>query len=117
MEVSPFPYQGPLEPDQVRGRDELVADLVERVTERRVTALIGPRRFGKTSLLRRLAADLSEVTTLWVDLYEVTSSADVAVRFDDALSRPAGLFAKVARSVAASVSVNLGVVKLDLTGP
>ena len=80
MDSSPFPYQGPLEPGQVRGRDELVQDLTERVTERRVTALLGPRRYGKTSVLRRITADLSEVTPVWVDLYEVTSMADVAVR-------------------------------------
>ena len=57
MELSPFPHQGPLEPAQVRGRADLLADLTERLTERRVTALLGPRRFGKTSLLRKVAAD------------------------------------------------------------
>jgi hypothetical protein len=54
---------------------------------------------------------------VWVDLYEVTSMADVAVRFDDALAATTGRFAAVARSVAASVAVNLGVVKVELTGP
>ncbi len=117
MELSPFPYQGPLEPAQVQGRDALVADLVERITARRVTALLGPRRFGKTSVLRRLSADLSEVTTVWVDLYEVTSIADVAVRFDDALGATTGTFARLARSLAAGVSLNLGLVKVDLSGP
>ena len=117
MEPSPFPYQGPLEPEEVQGRDGLLADLTERVTGRRLTALLGPRRYGKTSVLRRLAADLTEVTTVWVDLYEVTSMADVAVRFDDALGATSGRFAQVARSLAAGVSINLGVVKVDLTGP
>ncbi|MBA2438313.1 MAG: hypothetical protein H0V52_08200 [Acidimicrobiia bacterium] len=117
MEVSPFPYQGPLEPAEVHGRDGLVADLTKRITARRVTALLGPRRYGKTSVLHRVAADLSEVTTVWVDLYEVTSMADVAVRFDDALAATTGRFAAAAGGVAAGVSVNLGVVKVDLTGP
>ena len=117
MDSSPFPYQGPLEPAEVDGRDGLLADLTERVTERRVTALLGPRRYGKTSVLRRLAADLTEVTTVWVDLYEVTSMADVAVRFDDALGATAGRFAAAARAMAAGVAINLGVVKVDLTGP
>ena len=83
---SPFPYQGPLAPHQVAGRDELIDDLVRRITARRVTALLGPRRYGKTSLLLRVSAELQEVSTVWVDLYEVTSMADVAVRFDNALS-------------------------------
>ena len=58
MDVSPFPYHGPLEPDQVGGREDLIADLTARVTEHRVTALLGPRRYGKTSVLRRVAADV-----------------------------------------------------------
>lgn len=117
VDVSPFPYQGPLEPSQVHGRSILVGDLTERITSRRVTALLGPRRYGKTSVLRRVAAELAEVTTVWVDLYEVTSMADVAVRFDEALVATAGRFATKARSIAAGVSINLGVVKVDLTGP
>jgi hypothetical protein len=117
VELSPFPYQGPLEPAQVRGRDALVDDLVERVTARRVTALLGPRRYGKTSVLRRVAADMAEVSTVWVDLYEVTSMADVAVRFDDALATTTGRFAAAARQVAASVALNLGVLKVQLSGP
>jgi len=117
VEVSPFPYQGPLEPHQVQGRDELIADLTERISARRVTALLGPRRYGKTSVLRRVAAELTEVTTVWVDLYEVSSVADVAVRFDDALAVTTGRFAAAARALAASVSLNLGVIKVELTGP
>lgn len=117
VEPSPFPYQGPLEPDQVGGRDGLVDDLVERVTARRVTALLGPRRYGKTSVLRRVSADLGEVSTVWVDLYEVTSMADVAVRFDNALSSSRGPLAAAARSLAATVSLNLGLVSVQLTGP
>jgi uncharacterized protein len=117
VELSPFPYQGPLEPEQVLGRDVLVADLVERISARRVTALLGPRRFGKTSVLRRVSADLTEVTTVWVDLYEVTSIADVAVRFDEALGATTGGFARIARRVAAGVSLNLGVIKIELSGP
>jgi len=117
VDPSPFPYQGPLEPGEVRGRDDLIADLIERITERRLTALLGPRRYGKTSVLRRVAADLREMTTVWVDLYEVTSMADVAVRFDDALGATTGRFAAGARAFAAGVALNLGVVKVDLTGP
>ena len=81
-------YQGLLSPELVSGRDALLADLAERVSERRVTTLLGPRRYGKTSVLRRLATDLSEVANVWVDLHAVVSVADVAVRFDEAIVRP-----------------------------
>jgi hypothetical protein len=116
MEESPFPYQGPLQPDQVRGRDDLIADLIERVTGQRVTALLGPRRYGKTSVLRRVAAELGEVSTVWVDLYEVTSTADVAVRFDDALASARGPVAELASRFALSLSLNVGLVKVALSG-
>jgi len=116
VDVSPFPYQGPLEPDQVRGRLELIADLTERVTEHRVTALLGPRRYGKTSVLRRVASDViaSGVAVVWVDLYEVVSMADVAARLDDALARVPGRFAQLASKLAAAASINLGVVRFEL---
>lgn len=119
MEVSPFPYQGPLEPEQVHGRDTLVADLVERLTEHRVSALLGPRRYGKTSVLRRVARDLIHggASVVWVDLYEAASMADVAVRFDAALARVPGTFATRAATIAAGLSVNLGLVSVELRAP
>lgn len=115
MEVSPFPYQGPIEPAQVRGRDALVADLVERVTERRVTALLGPRRYGKTSVLRRVAADIADTgaSVVWVDLYEVTSAADLAVRLDHALRAASGSIAGPLVQLAAAAELNLGMLKLE----
>lgn len=117
VEESPFPYQGPLEPVQVQGRDGLVDDLVQRVTRRKVTALLGPRRYGKTSLLRRVAAELAEVSTVWVDLYEVTSIADVSVRFDDALAAAEGRASSLLRRFALEVSLDLGALKVTLSGP
>ncbi len=119
MDVSPFPYQGPLEPDRVRGRDDLIADLTERVTEHRVTALLGPRRYGKTSVLRRVAADVIEggAAIVWVDLYEVASMADLAARLDDALARITGRLGEKLAKVAAGVQVSLGVVRLELRAP
>lgn len=119
MDTSPFPYQGPLEPEQVRGRLDLVAELTERVTEHRVTALLGPRRFGKTSVLRRVAADVIHggAAVVWVDLYEVASMADLAARLDEALARVTGTFAAKAASIAAAASINLGLVRLELRAP
>jgi hypothetical protein len=108
MEVSPFPYQGPLAPDQVNGRGTHLTDLTERISERRVSALLGPRRFGKTSVLGRLAADLTEMTTVWVDLYEVVSMADLAARFDQALGAVSGAFGALARQIATGLSLMPG---------
>lgn len=117
MDVSPFPYYGPLPPHQVTGRDALLADLTERVTEHRVTALLGPRRFGKTTVLRRLAADLTEVDTVWVDLYAAATHADLAVRFAAALTRAGTPVASVADRLAVTAGINLGVVQAELARP
>ncbi|MBK5222664.1 MAG: ATP-binding protein [Acidimicrobiia bacterium] len=114
MEISPFPYHGPLEPDQVHGRDDLVADVLERATARRVTAILGPRRYGKTSLLQKVAAELrvGGAAIVWIDLYEVASIVDVAVRIDDALAGLTGPLAASANKIAAGLDINLGVVKV-----
>ncbi|MGI9052039.1 MAG: AAA family ATPase [Ilumatobacteraceae bacterium] len=118
MDVSPFPYQGPLDPVQVRGRDELLADLVERVSEHRVTALLGPRRYGKTSLLRRVAAEVETAGTrvVWVDLYEVSSMADLAARIDQSLVAVGAADDRVGK-LATSVELHLGMVRIDLRKP
>lgn len=108
MEISPFPYQGPLEPAQVRGRDELLADLIERVTQRRVTALLGPRRFGKTSVLRRLGADLSEVSTMAVDLFGVQTHADVVVRLAAAMRESVPQVRDPAVELSVQAGIDLG---------
>lgn len=117
MELSPFDFQGPVPPERFRGRDDLIADLTGRVTERRVTALLGPRRFGKTSVLQRLAADLTETATVYVDLYGVQTMADVAARLDRALASCDGPLATGASSIAATVGINLGLVHAEFARP
>jgi hypothetical protein len=114
---SPFPYQGPLAPEQVSGRDDLIADLAQRLIDHRLTALLGPRRFGKTSLLRRVTSDLEAVgpDTIWIDLYELNSMADLAVAVDRALQAVTGRLRKVLSAVAAGLTVQLGVVGIELS--
>lgn len=116
-ERSPFPYHGPLAPDQVGGRDDLARDLAERLVDRRPTALLGPRRYGKTSLLARVTADLAAVgpETVWVDLYELSSMADLAAAFDRGLARTAGRARRVLDAIAGTVSLRLGVVGVELS--
>lgn len=115
---SPFPHHGPLEPDQVHGRDALVADLVERMTAHRPTVVVAPRRFGKTSLLGRVAAELdATATVVRLDLYELRSWADLAVRLDDAMVSLPTQRRRLLDRIAAGLEVNLGVVKATLERP
>ncbi|MEM8745242.1 MAG: hypothetical protein AAGF91_00965 [Actinomycetota bacterium] len=115
MQISPFPHQGPVEPDTwpERAHRAIVDDLVARVTERRVTALLGPRRFGKTSALRSVAAILRDTSTIvWLDLYELASWADFAIRLDRSLAAAAVRHPDVA-SMAARIQLRLGFVELE----
>lgn len=117
MEVSPFPFHGPLEPDQVIGRDDVVQHLIEQATARRPTVLIAPRRFGKTSVLRRVGAELAPTSTVIdVDLYELRSWTDLAARLDDGLARVGAESRRHLDEIAAGLELNLGIVKASLTG-
>ena len=117
VEASPFPYQGPLAPAQVTGREELVRDLGERLVERRLTALLGPRRYGKTSLLKRVAADLAQVgpESVWIDLYELSSMSDLAGAIDQGLAQVTGSMRRMLDSIAGSLSLRLGFVGVELS--
>ncbi len=117
VELSPFPFQGPLRPDEVTGRDELRRDLAERIMQRQVTALLGPRRYGKTSLLRRVTADLAEVgpDTVWVDLYELHSMADLAGAIDHAMAGVDSRMRRIIDSISSDLSFRVGSLGVELS--
>lgn len=115
MLPSPFPHHGPLAADQVHGRDGLIDDLVERVTARRPTVLVAPRRFGKTSVLGAVAQRIGEqCTVIRVDLYELRSWVDFAARLADALSNVTGAGRGALDRVAAGLEINLGIIKANV---
>lgn len=114
VEVSPFPYQGPLVPgtDVLRGRDDLLDDLLARVSERRVAALLGPRRYGKTSVLNFLGhrlRDAGTCETVSIDLFGAETLTDFVVAVDTALDTAPGPIRRAASRIAATVDINLGV--------
>ena len=120
MERTPFPNAGPLEADEVQGRDVEAGDLVRLLGGRQPVALIAPRRYGKTSLLRRAVWLLDQVeptTTVWLDLYGLSSASDFAVRLGAALQSSTGAFREVVDRIAGSLSLHLGVVTAELRRP
>lgn len=117
MERSPFPHSGPLEADEVTGRDDEAGELVRLLGGRVPVAVVAPRRYGKTSLLRRAVWLLDQVeptTTLWLDLYGLSSVADFAVRLDRALGASTGRFREALDRVAGGLSINVGLVSAEL---
>lgn len=114
---TPFPHAGPLAPEAVTGRDEEAHDLALRLREHRPTAVLGPRRYGKTTLLRHALWRLDQVEptgVVWVDLFGVASTADFAVRLDRALTAVRGRLREALDVVAGGLSVRLGVLGVEL---
>jgi len=110
---SPFIFDGPVPPDQLIGRAHELETLRAWVRAGRFTALVAPRRFGKTSLVGALAEEAERrdhIPTVVADLYEVASLADLVIRLERAWAAhaPHRLRAKIAQVFAgAAVGLNI----------
>lgn len=88
-EVNPFVYSHPLSPEDVIDRDEETRDLISKAVGGHYVRLYAPRKYGKTSLLKRALRDgevREGLISIHVDLYRVLSLGDVVVRFERAYS-------------------------------
>lgn len=87
--LSPFIYEEPVDPVNLVDRDTEVETLVERALDARNSRLEGPRRYGKTSLLRAVLArcDLQGCTPISVNFLGVLTMDDVAERIERAYGR------------------------------
>jgi hypothetical protein len=70
-------------------RDPEADSLLELTTGRHSFRLVGPRRYGKTTLLRRVldASEGQGMATVLVDLQDVLSVAEIVVRIERAYNR------------------------------
>lgn len=88
-DVSPFRFEGPVEPADLIGRERETTQVVGYAQAGRAMSIAAPRRYGKTSLLRavaeRLTADGGLVAT--VDLLGLDGPADFATRYATAWRR------------------------------
>jgi hypothetical protein len=90
VDVNPFVYSHPLAPDEIIDRDTETEALLTHVVGGHYVRLFAPRKYGKTSLLQRALRDGQDregLVPILVDLYRVSSIADVTVRFERAYSR------------------------------
>jgi uncharacterized protein len=81
---NPFVFARALAPEEGIERPDEVRFLLARATGGHHVAVFAPRRMGKTSLLKqlRVAAEREGISSLLVDLSDVLSVADVAVRLE-----------------------------------
>lgn len=110
---SPFIFDGPVPPAKLIGRQAECDTLRNWVRAGRFTALVAPRRFGKTSLIGKLAEETERkdrIPTIVADLYDVASLADLVIRLERAWAEhiPHRLRSTFAEALAgAQVGVNV----------
>jgi uncharacterized protein len=83
---SPFIYEEPVGPGDLAGRSSELQTLVDRALDARNSRLEGPRRFGKTSLLRAAlaAAERDGAIVVEVNFLGCVTAANVAQRIERA---------------------------------
>ena len=89
-DVNPFVYSRPISPEEIVDRDDETEQLLKNAVGGHYVRLYAPRKYGKTSLLRRALTDGEKregLVPVLVDLYGVVSLADVAVRFERAYAK------------------------------
>src|ERR1700704_1912003 len=91
-DLNPFRFSGPLPPEEMIDRDPEAEDLLALAEGRHSFRLVGPRRYGKTTLLRRVleAAEHEGTAAVIVDLQDVLSIAEIVVRLERAYERLKG---------------------------
>jgi len=86
LELNPFLYGRPLQPENCISREDECTLLLRLAASGQNARLSAPRRYGKTTLIEevRAAAEQHGLNTVRVDLYGVGSRAEVALRLEDA---------------------------------
>lgn len=89
-DVNPFIYSRPIAPEDLLDRDAETHDLLKKAVGGHFVRLYAPRKYGKTSLLKRALRDGEEqeqLVPILVDLYRVNSIADVTIRLERAYAK------------------------------
>jgi hypothetical protein len=114
-ESNPFRYSEPVPPDELLDRDGEARELLERAAGGNNSRLVAPRRYGKTSLLARIAADARSEgwAAVYVDFFGVLTLDDIAQRIERAYAaelqgRLATWFAGVRRLLRPTLQVGGG---------
>jgi hypothetical protein len=102
--INPFRYTEPVPPSELIDRDSEADDLLRTAVAGNNSRLIAPRRYGKTSLLKRVLDDARGEgwAAVYVDFFGVLTLADVSARIERAYAaqlegRLASWFAGVRR--------------------
>ena len=84
---NPFRYSEPVPPEELLNRDDEARALLEAAASGNNSRLVAPRRYGKTSLLARVAQEAREQkgwAAVYVDFFGVLTLDDIAQRIERA---------------------------------
>lgn len=116
--LNPFIYDRPLQPEQMIDRAQEIVDLIDNAEGGHSVCLYAPRRFGKTSLLRNVLSkadrQLNMIPVL-VDLSEILSHADFAIRLEQAYRTLRGPVARVLAGLLPEVGITIGLQGVSLS--
>ncbi|MGH2928150.1 MAG: hypothetical protein ACRDL8_08105 [Solirubrobacteraceae bacterium] len=108
-QINPFRFSGPLAPEEMIDRDPEADDLLALAAGGHSFRLVGPRRYGKTTLLRRVLAGAEQegMATVLVDLQDVLSIAEIVVRIERGYQRLKGPIRRTVESFFRSWNIGL----------
>lgn len=108
-DLNPFRFSGPLPAEDMIDRDPEADDLLALARGGHSFRLVGPRRYGKTTLLRRVldGAEREGMATILVDLQDVLSIAEIVVRIERAYQRLKGPIRRHVENVLRSWNIGL----------
>jgi len=118
-QLNPFVFNRPVDAGELIDRDDESEQLLRLAEGGHAVRLSAPRRYGKTSLLRRVGieADKGGMNYVEVDFYGVLSRLDVAVRLEDGYSKlrstPRRIVTSAIRTLRPSMSVGAGGVRVE----
>jgi uncharacterized protein len=118
---NPFIYDRPVPPQDLIDREEEVGHLFGLAEGGHNSRVQGARRYGKTSMLKRLLqeeADKAGYRTVYVDFLAVTTSAEVARRLNESYERSlkgslAQMYSRIRRGWSARVKAAPGGVGVE----
>lgn len=88
-QLNPFNFYKPAPPEELIDRDSELELLTRLAVENGNSCLVAPRRYGKTTLLRRVReqAEAVGMNTVYVNLYGLLSVEEAADRIEEAYRR------------------------------
>jgi hypothetical protein len=109
--ANPFPYQRPVLPAQVIDRDAETETLLDWCRDGMLVRLDAPRRYGKTSLVRRVFHEAAKGGTVGIlcDLKGVLTLSDVITRLGRSYAQLQGSAAKLLRPTLTAIEAEFSV--------